>query len=322
MHVPDGVIGAPVSLAAGAVSAAALGFALWKLRDQKRERTVARIGMTAAFVFAAQMVNFQLYPLPISGHLMGGVLAAVMVGPWGGAVVIACVLLVQCLLFGDGGITALGVNYLNMGVIGSLCGYAIYAPLRSLIGGKRGTLIAAMAASWFSLILAAGAFGLEFGASGHRREFFQVLGLMVLVHSAIGLGEALITGGVLRFVLLTSPEILEGAPGSPQERRPHWSRAVLAGLIIALAVAVFLAPLKSNHADGLEWVGAKTATIAEDAPAVVRAPFPDYTFPYLSGAGAAAGALGTVAVFVLGAILARAFVGATRAPAESPQHAA
>ena len=98
------------------------------------------MGMMAAFVFAAQMVNFPVGP-GVSGHLLGGVLAAVVLGPWAGAVVIAAVLLVQCFLFGDGGLTALGANFVNMGLIGSVGGYAIYAPIRRAIGGRSGVIL-------------------------------------------------------------------------------------------------------------------------------------------------------------------------------------
>ena len=121
---------------------------------------------------------------------------------------IAAVLIVQCFLFGDGGLTALGANFVNMGLIGAVGGYGIYAPLRKAIGGTSGTIFAAMIAAWLSVILASGAFSVELAASGHRSDFLRVLGWMTLVHSAIGLGEAIITGLVLRFILRTRPDLL------------------------------------------------------------------------------------------------------------------
>ena len=135
--------------------------------------------------------------------------AAVLLGPWAGAVVIAAVLIVQCLLFGDGGVTALGANFVNMGLIGSIGGYAIYAPIRRAIGGPSGVLIGGMVAAWFSVILASGAFAVELAASVGWSNFFNVLGWMALVHAGIGLGEALITGAVLRFLLLIRPDLIE-----------------------------------------------------------------------------------------------------------------
>src|SRR5437763_13686611 len=114
MHIPDAVLDPEVTLATGAIAAAGLGFGLRRLDHQLGERTTVLMGTMAAFVFAAQMVNFPVAPW-VSGHLLGGVLSAVLLGPWAGAVVIAAVLLVQCFLFADGGVTALGANFVNMG---------------------------------------------------------------------------------------------------------------------------------------------------------------------------------------------------------------
>ena len=138
MHIPDAVLSPAVAAATSVVAAGGLAVCLWKLKHHLAERTPVLMGVMSAFVFAAQMVNFPLYPLPISGHLLGGVLSAVLLGPWAGAVVIAAVLIVQCLLFGDGGVTALGANFVNMGLIGSIGGYAIYAPLRRAMRRPRG----------------------------------------------------------------------------------------------------------------------------------------------------------------------------------------
>ena len=118
----------------------------------------------------------------------------------------------QCFLFGDGGLTALGANFVNMGLIGSVVGYAIYAPIRRWIGGRRGILIAAVIAAWFTVLLAAGACAAELSASGNHRDFFRILSWMALVHAVIGLGEAIITGLVVRFILLTRPDLIEQDP--------------------------------------------------------------------------------------------------------------
>src|SRR5580704_12822605 len=147
MHIPDAVLSPAVAAATSVVAAGGMAVCLGKLQHHRQERTPVLMGVMSAFVFAAQMVNFPLFPLPISGHLLGGVLSAVLLGPWAGAVVIAAVLMVQCLLFGDGGVTALGANFVNMGLIGSIGGYAIYAPLRRALGGRVGILVGAMAAA-------------------------------------------------------------------------------------------------------------------------------------------------------------------------------
>src|SRR5436305_151416 len=157
MHIPNAVLDPKVAAVTGAIGAAGLVYGLRALEKRLGERTTVLMGTMAAFVFAAQMVNFPLGPLAVSGHLIGGVLAAVMLGPWAGAVVMAAVLIVQCLLFGDGGLMALGANFVNMGLIGSVLGYAIYAPVRRAIGGRAGVIVGAMVAAWFSVLLAAGA---------------------------------------------------------------------------------------------------------------------------------------------------------------------
>ncbi len=208
MHIPDSVLDAKVIVATAAVGAAGLGIAVRRLERKLGDRTTVLMGTMAAFIFAAQMVNFPVGPW-VSGHLLGGVLASVLLGPWAGAVVIAAVLLVQCLMFADGGVTALGANFVNMGLIGSVGGYAIYTPIRRAIGGHKGVLIAAMAAAWFSVLLASGACAVELAASGHGSQFLRLLSWMGLLHALIGLGEAVITGAVVRFLLLRRPDLFD-----------------------------------------------------------------------------------------------------------------
>jgi cobalt/nickel transport system permease protein len=314
MHIPDAVLDPKVAAVTGVLGAAGLVFALRKLERQLGERTAVLLGTMSAFVFAGQMVNFPVGP-GVSGHLLGGVLSAVVLGPWGGAVVIAAVLLVQCFLFGDGGLTALGANFVNMGLIGAAGGYAIYAPLRRAISGPRGVLLASMAAAWFSVLLASGAFALELGASGHRDDFFRILSWMALVHALIGLGEAVITGIVVRFILLRRPDLLEpqapaGGPDNPPRGRQLLGSAG-AGLAIALAITVFFAPFASESPDGLEFVGRQLGFLpAEPGPSQIPAPMPDYELAlpgadHVKLATALAGAIGTLVVFAIGWGMAR-----------------
>ena len=310
MHIPDAVLAPPAAVVTGVIGAAGLAFSLRKMEAKSGDRAVVLMGMMAAFLFAAQMVNFPVFP-GVSGHLLGGLLAAVLLGPWAGACVVGAVLIVQCFLFGDGGVTALGANFVNMGLIGSLGGYAIYAPIRRAIGGRSGVLIAAMVAAWLSVILAAGAFAVEL-SSGGRGSFLAVLGWMTLVHSAIGLGEAIITGIVLRFVLLTRPDLIHRPDAEPASTSARWGQVALGGLGVALAVAVFAAPFASRWDDGLEHVGGKLGFLSGEAPAVVPGVFPDYRWNLLgtdrlSVATACAGAAGTIAVFAVGLAMARTF---------------
>jgi cobalt/nickel transport system permease protein len=313
MHIPDSIIDLKVAVATGLIATGALGYGLRTLKDQLRDRTTVLMGSMAAFIFAAQMVTFPLGPSGVSGHLLGGVLAAVLLGPWAGAAVIASVLLVQCFLYGDGGLTALGANFVNMGLIGSVGGYAIYAPIRRSIGGHRGILIGAMAASWFSVILASGAFALEFAASGRWSQFLDTLGWMTLIHTALGLGEALITGMVVRFILLTRPDLLDDGAKPDPTPASRWGGVAVAGLGISLAVAIFLAPFASESPDGLDFVVTQKVKALppggqEPSPAI-PAPIPDYEFPGLSRykklATSAAGLIGTLVVFGVGLGLGR-----------------
>jgi cobalt/nickel transport system permease protein len=315
MHIPDSVLDTKVIVTTAVVGAAGLAIAVRQIERRLGERTTVLMGTMAAFIFAGQMVNFPVWPLPVSGHLLGGVLAAVLLGPWAGAIVIGAVLLVQCLMFADGGMTALGANFINMGLIGAVGGYAIYKPIRRAIGGHKGVLIAAMAAAWFSVLLASGACALELAASGHGGEFPRLLAWMTLVHAAIGLGEALITGATVRFLLLRRPDLFEdeesdlvtAAPG----RSTRWGQAILGGLGVALAVAVFLAPIASEQPDGLEFVGKKLAVLAEEeAPPKVSSPMRDYKLwiagtDHVKVATAAAGVLGTLVVFGVALGMAR-----------------
>ena len=329
MHIPNAVLDPQIAIATGVIGIAGLAYSLRAVDKQHGERTTVLMGTMSAFVFAAQMVNFTLGPLGVSGHLLGGVLSAVMLGPWAGAVVIAAVLIVQCFLFGDGGLTALGANFLNMGLIGSVVGYAIYAPIRRAIGGRAGVLVGATLAAWISVILAAGAFSLELSAAGRRADFLRVLSMMTLVHAAIGVGEAVITGLVLRFILLTRPDLIyEPSVDSARIPLANSFQIAAAGLAIALAVGIFLAPFASEHPDGLDFVGKTIGFINDEAPAPspVSLPvlIPDYQFPGLASfslkwATAAAGLVGTLVVFAVGVSLAKVI--SRPAPKGSPDAA-
>ncbi len=314
MHIPDAVLGPNAVIATSLIGGAGLLYAVRRLEQQLGERTTVLMGTMSAFVIAAQMVNFPVMP-GVSGHLLGGVLASVLLGPWAGSVVVAAVLIVQCFLFNDGGFSALGANFVNMGLIGAIGGYAIYAPLRRAMAGPKGTLIAAMVAAWFSVLLASGAFAVELAASGRRDDFLRVLGWMALVHSLIGIGEALITGLVVRFVLLRRPDLLE--PAGEIVDKPvaagHWIQWVGAGLAISLAVAAFVAPFACESPDGLEFVGEKLGFLPDEsaAPAPpLPSPMADYQLrlPGLGQAGVAtamAGVVGTLVVFGLSWGMAR-----------------
>jgi cobalt/nickel transport system permease protein len=262
MHVADGVLSPEVCVAAGAVSAAAVGYSLHRLRDQIDTRTVPLTGMVAALIFAGQMVNFPLLALPVSGHLMGGVLAAVLLGPWAGLLAISLVLVVQCLLFADGGLLSLGVNILHMGVAGCWGGYALVSLISGRFSHRRtGLLVGTVIASWLTVVAASMLFSLEFWLSrrGTAFEFSNIFTLMVLFHSLIGIGEAAISAGILRQILAVRPDLLPGADNlALQSSTGSLGRVVVSGAVVSLAIAAFLAPFASGFPDGLEAVAEKT----------------------------------------------------------------
>jgi cobalt/nickel transport system permease protein len=260
MHIVDGVLSPEVCAVTGVAAVGAVGYSLHRVKDSLADRTVPLTGMMSALIFAGQMVNFPLIGTPVSGHLLGGVLAAAVLGPWAGCLAITLVLVVQCALFGDGGPMSLGANVLHMAVIGSLGGYAVYSAVRRLLGGRaRGTVVAAVVAAWLSVMAAAALFCVEFRLSWLHADydFTNIFALMVTFHSAIGVGEALITGGVISFVLAQRPDLLYAAEepvGGTRRLLLGAGRAITAGVILALAVAAFLAPFASEFPDGLEAV--------------------------------------------------------------------
>lgn len=309
MHIRDGILSPEVCAACGALSLLAVGWSLRKVREELSDRAIPLTGMMAALIFAGQMVNFPLLGAPVSGHLLGGVLAATVLGPWAGCLAIALVLIVQAVVFSDGGLLSLGANILNMGVVGAWGGWAIGQVLRKLAGrGGPGVIMAAMGAAYLSVLAAAACFCVEFALS-QRGDAFRpgtVLSLMVLYHAAIGVGEAIITGLVLGFLWARRPELVLG-----QTIVPTGGRAVIwAGLTAALAVAALAAPWASEWPDGLDAVGQTLgfeALTTESRPLVLE----DYAIPAIpeTWAGvsvAAAGILGTVIVFAAAIVLGRA----------------
>jgi cobalt/nickel transport system permease protein len=205
MHIPDGFLATNTWVPAWIVAAGGIGFSLRETARIVRDRFVPLIGAMAAFIFAAQMLNFPVMG-GTSGHLLGGVLAAVMLGPYAGAVTISVVLIVQCLIFQDGGLTALGANILNMALIGTIGGYYFYSGLRRIVGAER-FMLAVVLASWFSVVLASCACAIELAISG-TSPLGVALPAMAGVHALIGIGEAIVTGLVTSYVLKTRPDLI------------------------------------------------------------------------------------------------------------------
>lgn len=217
MHIPDGFINAGTSLGAGVAAAGGLAASIRQSARTLVDRQVPLAGLTAAFIFAVQMLNFPV-AAGTSGHLLGGVLAAVLVGPWAGALCIAVVLGVQA-LFADGGLTALGLNILNMAIIGGLGGYVIFAALRRVLPATRGAVTGSAAvAAFISVPLAAIGFVIEYAIGGTGgAPVGTVFAAMVGVHLLIGIGEGIITALTVGVVLSVRPDLVYGA----QDLRPE-----------------------------------------------------------------------------------------------------
>jgi cobalt/nickel transport system permease protein len=306
MHIPDGFLSPDVCAATGAVAAVAVGVSIYKLRDELADRVVPMTGMMAAMIFAGQMVNFQLVVVPVSGHLIGGVLAGLILGPWAGCLALAMVLVVQRFLFSDGGLFSLGANILHMAVIGSIGGYAVASLVRRFFRNPRvGTIVGAVVASWVTVVAAAALICVEFGLS-HSTENFKFGNLfapMVAIHSLIGVGEALITGTVVAYVLAQRPDlILTHAAEARRGLISGVGRVTAAGIVAALCVGAFLAPFASQLPDGLEAVAEKHgfSELGKSAWSV----FSDYknllpTENWQSLSVSLAGVVGTLSVFLL-----------------------
>ena len=213
MHIPDGFINGATSAGFGVAAAGGLGTAIRQTGKYLNERQVPLAGLVAAFVFAMQMVNFPV-TAGLSGHLLGGVLAAVLVGPWAGFVVLSVVLIVQGFLFADGGITALGLNIVNMGFVGAVGGYMLYRVLlRLLPRNTSGITLSAGIAAGIAVPLSALGFVVQYAIGGTASvSIGTVMTAMLATHALIGIGEGFITALVVGAVVRSRPDLVYGAP--------------------------------------------------------------------------------------------------------------
>lgn len=291
MHIPDGFLSLLISIMFWVFTIILLAVAVRKTQGQLRERQIPLMGIMAAFIFAAQMLNFPVAG-GTSGHLLGGALAAITLGPWAGMLVMASVIGVQGLLFQDGGLVVMGANIFNMGLLTALIGYGLY---RNAAGQNRGVRLGVAAvAAWLSVMAGAFVTALQLGFSG-TSPFGVVLPAMLGVHTFIGIGEALITVAALAFITQTRPELLESTEVKSRGGR-GWA---IAGFVIALAV-VFFSPWASADPDGLERVAEDVGflSLGQNAPFNI---LPDYTIPFLGET-----ALSTIVAGLVGAVIVAA----------------
>jgi len=288
LHIPDGFLTLIVSLIFWAITLVMVGLAVSKTNKSLGEKQIPLMGVMAAFIFAAQMLNFPIAG-GTSGHFLGGALAAIVLGPWAGILVMTAVVGVQALLFQDGGLLVMGANIFNMGILTAVIGFGLY---RLVVHQKRGLRLAvAGGGAWIATMAAALVTSLQLWLSGTTRLEI-VLPAMLGVHALIGIGEGLITVAALTYIEQTRPDLMS-AEKTSHEGGWGW---VLGGVLITLA-AVLISPLASGNPDGLERVAENLGFlgIGQDAPYQI---LPDYTIPFLGET-----ALSTILAGVVGAVI-------------------
>lgn len=297
MHMADALLSTPVALAMLGLSAAALAGAGRSLRRQPDDRRVPLMGVLGAFVFALQMVNFAIPGTGASGHLGGGLLLAILLGPAAALVTLSSVLVVQALCFGDGGLLALGANLFNLGVLPCLVVYPlVYRPLAGVRSGERPGLrqpLAAVVAALVAAQLGAGGVVLQTGASGIAGlPMAHFAALMLPIHAAIGLAEGLATAALLRFLQHSAPEWLP-APDANSARHAPQRRMIRRSAAATLFTAAVLSAMASPLPDGLEW---SLAQAGGPAPALAETEALPASLAGLLGSGLTLLALGGVAL--------------------------
>ncbi|HAH32407.1 MAG TPA: cobalamin biosynthesis protein CbiM [Elusimicrobia bacterium] len=259
MHMADALLSPAVGGAMWVVSGGLVAYSAKKVREEADDRKIPLMGVLGAFIFAAQMINFTIPGTGSSGHMGGGMILAILLGPYASFLVLASVLTVQALFFADGGLLALGCNIINMGFFTSFVAYPlIYKKIMGCGHDKKRLLLAATVAGVVGLQF--GAFGvvLETVSSGISELPFKAFVLLMLpIHLAIGLVEGLVTSGVVSFVMAARPEILTAAA----ERTPlgvSVKSAVLGIAAAAVLIGVALSWFASANPDGLEWAMLRT----------------------------------------------------------------
>ncbi len=299
LHIPDGFLSLAVALLCWLITVITLGIAIRRTNKSLGERQIPLMGVMAAFIFAAQMINFPVAG-GTSGHLLGGALAAILLGPWAAMLVMTAVIAVQGLLFQDGGLVVMGANILNMGLLTAAIGYGLY---RAVLGRSRGVKLAVTGlAAWLSVMAGALSTSLQLWLSG-TAKLEIVLPAMLGVHALIGIGEAVVTVTALAFILRTRPDLLGEASPSAQGGR-GW---ILAGIAIALVV-LLLSPFASANPDGLNRVATDLGFLQSRQSAPYQI-IPNYTLPILGGTPLSTIAAGAVGVIVVVLIVGAAAIG-------------
>jgi len=315
MHLPDAILDTKTAVLCAGTAAAGVGLAVRQVRTSLQPRQIPLLGLSAAFIFAAQMLNFPVLG-GTSGHLVGGVLAAVLLGPSAAVIVISCVLIVQCLMFSDGGLLALGANIFNMAIVNVCGGYFVYRLVKKLMqmDEHRATVFAAAFAAWCGTVLASISCAGQIALS-KTAPWSLVFPAMANVHMLIGVGEGLATGLIVLSILRRRADLVGGLQESGP--RAQFGFAVY-GLLLCFGLALFVAPFACPWPDGLERVTEALGIHGNSRAANALAPFPEYRLPWIGSttlATAIAGLLGTIVAFIAAYVMARLLVPAL-APAK------
>ena len=297
LHIPDGFLSAGIAIAMWVITAVFVVLAIRRASRDFDERMVPLMGVLAAFIFAAQAFNFPVAG-GTSGHFLGGALAAILLGPWAGLLIMTAVIALQALIFQDGGLLAMGANIFVMGIVTVWTGYFVY---QTLVRFNR--FLAAFLAGWISVVLAAVVTAFLLALSG-TASLGVVLTAMAAVHAFIGVGEGLITAAAVALVAAALPGMF-GQQVS--ERKTDRGTFIAGGIVVALVVGLLAVFFASPSPDGLERVAEDSGFLgAAQGPVYELAP--DYVLPGVSNetlAAVLAVLLGTLLLFAVGYGVAR-----------------
>lgn len=290
MHIPDGFVDAKTWMTATVVSGGTIAYAAAKIKETASDKQVPLMGVVAAFIFAAQMINFPVAG-GTSGHFLGAALAAIFLGPWAAILIMSTVLIVQLLFFADGGVTALGANIFNMGIAGVLVAYWSYTVILKVTKHRSA---ATFAAAWLSVVTGALLAAIELAASGTSPLNF-VIPAMLAWHAIIGIGEGVATTVIVTSTARVRPDLLN-AKIKPDLRLAY------VGITASLLIAGVLSPFASGFPDGLERV-ARDLGFSDSAAAGMKTVMTDYAAPGVAHEGVSTAIAGVFGVIVVLAVV-------------------
>ncbi|MBI5476269.1 MAG: energy-coupling factor ABC transporter permease [Ignavibacteriales bacterium] len=312
MHIPDGFLDTKTAIATATISTVGISFAFRHLKKSITPQEVPLVGLAAAFVFVSQMLNFPI-AAGTSGHFMGAGLLTVLLGPSAAIIVMSSVLVVQCFLFSDGGLTALGANIFNMAIAGSLVSYGVLKGIELINPNAKGKLIGTAVASWSATVVASILCAGELAWS-NSVSWGAAFTAMANIHMIIGIAEGAIATIVLAGIWRARPEIIERAKSV--STIPPLGTKIIYILLIAIGIFLFFTPFISELPDGLEKVA---STLGFDQNALskplIQSPFSEYQFSIFGSSALAtisAGLIGLIIVYILSTILARMLISKIR----------